>query len=215
MKSYTLNDIRQSVRIAIDQNTNDGALAGFGDADTLTLDEIITANVERGAQLVLVNAPHRLLGRGEPLPTPIEWESAVGYGAGYFQLPDDFLRLIAFRMSDWDYAVHTPILDTAPDYMQLRSRYRGISGNPQRPKVALAERDAGLYLEFYTCTEGATASCISARYLPYPKVKDDALKLPDKLYEAVVYSIASLTAQTYLLADQATLLAQTAKSLME
>lgn len=215
MKSYPHDDIRKAVRIAIDQNTNDGTLVLLGDPETLTLDEIISSNMERGARLILNNAPHHLLGRGEPLPTPIEWESAVGYGSGFFQLPDDFLRLITFRMSDWDYAVHTPILDTDPEYRKLRSRYRGISGNPQHPKVALSERDAGLYLEFYTCTEGSTVSCINARYLPVPKITNGVLRLPEKLYDAIIYNIAALTAQTFLSEEQATLLSHTAKSLME
>lgn len=193
---YSVDTLVREARIAIDQNNNSTPLASLGDIDTLTLDEIIRSKVEDAARLVHEAAPYPMLDNGKGLTAVVQWESQPGYGAGYLMLPDDFLRLYAFRMSDWHRQVTEAIGTDSPVYAMQSSRYAGVRGNPQRPVVAIVPRGAGLALEFYSCQGGPGVVVHTARYIPRPVISDGAISLCEKLRPAVVYRIASMTAES-------------------
>ena len=54
---------------------------------------------------------------GKTFASTIQWEGGtVGSGMGYTKLPDDFMRLVVFRMSDWKRPVTDVIQDTNEKY---------------------------------------------------------------------------------------------------
>jgi hypothetical protein len=192
-----VEDIIEQVKITIDENVSSEPLVGINDIDTLALDEIIESKVEDGARLVTENAAHWLLDEGEPLTGDITWEGQPGKGAGYIDLPADFLRLLTFQMTDWSRPATEVITEDSPLYALQSSRYGGIRGNTQKPVVAITHNsDNGMRLEFYSCTGGITAVVKRARYIKVPSINTTTNKIhiSDKLYRAVVYRIASLTA---------------------
>lgn len=197
---YSVSDIVNDVRVALDENVRTGSgivaqLEELGDPDTLTLDDIIESKVEDAARLVLENAAHWLLGEGIAIPGSLIVPRETGYVTGTMELPEDFLRLLTFKMSSWRMPVTVAVTEDSPLYEVQSSPYAGVRGNPERPVVAITHQgdgSSGLLLECYSCTEGDTL--VKARYIAVPKVSGGKIVLPGKLYRAVVYRTASLTA---------------------
>lgn len=191
--TYQVADIVKDVRVCLDQNMVSDALAGIGDVDTLALDEIIESKIVNAAMAIESQAPATMLDSGRAFGDSIGWDSEAGYGSGHIHLPDDFLRLLTFQMSDWDYAVTQAITEDDPLYAQQRSRFGGVRGNPQKPIVAITQQPIGLVLEFYSCTSG-DAWVKRARYIPIPRIRNGKIELCEKLKPAIVYYTAYLVA---------------------
>lgn len=211
--NYLVDDLVKEARIAIDRNCNSEPLAALGDVDTLTVDEIIRSKVEDAARLVEESAAHELLDGGSQFGGAITWQSEEGYGAGSIALPQDFLRLVTFLMSDWDYPVTEAITEENPLYPVQKSRYGGVRGNPQRPVVAITHGPTGLNLEFYSCTAGPGTHIRMAHYIPVPKIENGRIGLCPKLKRAVVYRMASMAAAIIGASDLAALLLGTSNEL--
>lgn len=191
---YEIEDTIRDVRIALDLNNTSEPLLIENDIDTLTLDEIIKKKLPIGARIVHVNAPRYLLDSGKAFGGTIGWTGDIGKGSGVIHLPDDFLRLVTFQMSDWSYPITEPITDSMPIYRMQHSRYAGIRGNPQKPVVAITQQPIGQVLEFYSCKAGESVTLRRARYIPIPRIKDGGIELCEKLYDATIQYTAYLTA---------------------
>ena len=189
-------EMAKAVRVAIDMNRGDDPLIVEGDTDTLTLDEIIKTKLADAVRLVEMEAPHIMLEGGEAFGETLSTDDksfVIENGRGILKLPDDFMRLVSFRMSDWERTVFEAINENDPKYTLQSSRWRGICGNPEKPVVAIVRRGKGKVLEFYSCRDD-TASISEAYYLPLPKIDDeDRIRVCDECYQAAVYRAASLT----------------------
>lgn len=95
---YKIEVVEQDVRIAIDENKTSEQLISDEDIDTLSLNEVIRSKIEEAVRRVETSAPVYLLEEGHEFGEAVYWEDN---GSGWVLLPDDFMRLIAFRMSDW------------------------------------------------------------------------------------------------------------------
>lgn len=241
---YTIETVMQDVRIAIDENKTGGQLLTEEDTDTLSLDEIVRSKIAEGVRRVELAAPVYLLEEGhvfgrvqEDSGSTTESDAAIYWGndfSGYILLPDDFMRLIAFKMSDWERVCHTAISVDDPRYDLQFSRHKGLRGNVQKPVCAIVNHPEGKALEFFSCgSENATIT--RAMYVPYPEiekyVKDsdgnyveaakdatdtiDGIDISKRCYEAVVYTIAALTLTAYGEGDRASQLDNLAKTLLE
>lgn len=191
---YKVADLKREIRIALDQNMVSDQLLATDDIDTLSMEDIIESKIVDAARIVESSSPSYLLDSGRTFATSIGWDSQAGIGSGRILLPDDFMRLISFQMSDWSMAVTTAISEDDPIYNQQKSRYPGIRGCPQRPVVAITTQPIGLVLEFFSCTGGSKVFVKRARYIPVPKIEDGKIELCDKLKPAIVYYAAYLTA---------------------
>ena len=180
----------RAVRVAIDMNKGDEPLIMEGDTDTLTFDEIIYAKLADAVRLVETEAPLFMLESGHDFG---ECDTYIGEdGKGFIILPNDFMRLISFRMSDWRRTVYEAISESDPQYALQSSRFKGICGNPEKPVVAIVRRSEGKVLEFYSC-KTEEASVAQATYLPIPKIdRDGGIDVAEDCYRAAVYRAASL-----------------------
>lgn len=212
---YLVENIIKEVKVALDENVDSSALSGLGDVDTLKLDEIVESKVVDAARIIESNAPAHLLDSGKAFGESIGWDGQPGYGAGYIHLPDDFMRLVCFQMSDWDYALTMAITEDSPQYQMQRSRFAGVRGNPQKPVVAITSQPIGLVLEFFSCYSGENAFIKKARYIPIPRIKNGKIDLCEKLKPAVVYYTAYLSALSMGEGDAAAALLATARELAE
>ena len=212
---YPVEQLVREAKVAIDENVSSIDLENINDLDTLTFNEIIHSKVEDAARLVEGSAAHQLLDAGKAFGGAIYWQSDVpGYGSGHVNLPDDFMRLISFEMSDWDYPVTVAITEDNPIYPMQASRYGGVRGNPQRPVVAITHGATGMQLEFYSCEKGPSAHIKLARYLAFPKVSGNGyIDLCPKLKRAVVYRMASLASAVVGHSELSELLLQTSNEL--
>jgi len=212
---YNVSDIVQEAKVALDENVSSAALSGLGDVDTLKLDEIVESKVVDAAMVIEQNAPAYMLDSGKAFGESIGWDGQPGYGAGYIHLPDDFMRLVCFQMSDWDYALTMAITEDSPQYQMQRSRFAGVRGNPQKPVVAITAQPIGLVLEFYSCYSGEDAFIKKARYIPIPRIKNGKIDLCEKLRRAVVYYTAYLAELSLGNGDAAAAMLATARELAQ
>lgn len=193
---FDIDGLKKDIRIALDQNNVSTQLFDTDDIDTLTLEELIGSKIADAARIVEANAPLHLLDSGIPFADSIEWEGQVGIGAGRILLPDDFLRLVCFQMSDWVRAVNVAIDENDPLYSLQSSRFAGVRGNPQKPVVAISAQPGGKVLEFYSCSAGQNVFVRRARYIAIPSIVDGQIDLCEKLKQSIVYYSAYLVAES-------------------
>ncbi|WP_305274507.1 hypothetical protein [uncultured Duncaniella sp.] len=182
-------EMAKAVRVAIDMNKDDEPLFVEGDTDTLTLDEIIMAKLADAVRLVEMEAPATMLESGHDFGDNI----FIGEdGKGFVILPEDFMRLISFRMSDWKRTVFEAISENDSQYALQSSKWKGICGNPEKPVCAIVRRSEGKVLEFYSCNDN-TAIVTQATYVPIPRIDiDGGIDVAENCYRAAIYRAASL-----------------------
>ncbi len=215
---YTTSQICADVRKVMDRNETSAQEETMltEDGNTLTLDGLITSMVLRAARSVLLNAPLRLVGEGKALETDVQWEAQPGYGMGFTMLPDDYLRLVTFQMTDWERPAVNAITADDTLYAQQRSRFPGMRGCPQRPIVAVVAYPAGMALEFFSCKGGEKVAVKRARYLAEPAIdKNNKIELPSKCYDGIVFLTASLVCAVLKESDLSAALGNTAKELLQ
>ncbi|MBQ9076251.1 MAG: hypothetical protein IJY31_00185 [Muribaculaceae bacterium] len=189
MAIYPLDRIAKDVRIALDRNKTSNALTDLGDVDTLSLEDIIKSKIIEAVKRVHSEAPVYLLDGGNDFSSELYWR---GDNSGWMLLPDDFMRLVVFEMSDWERVVFRAIGTDDPEYAMQRSRFKGIRGTAQKPVCAVSIRPEGRVLEFYSC-KSEEAEVVRAVYLPYPKIDENGgVAICGKCYESVIYMAAAL-----------------------
>ncbi len=190
---YGLEDIKRDVRVVLDENqVSDNMMQ---DIDTLSLNDVIVSKIEEAAKIVILNAPNYMLEPGHNFAKTVAWASGqVGLGWGWTIVPDDFLRFVSFKMSDWDCVVYEAITADNPIYKLQKSRFAGIRGNIHKPICAIVMRPYGRTLEFYSCKGGKDVFVENAVYMPIPKIENEAVEICERCYRSTIYMIAALTA---------------------
>lgn len=209
---YSIEKIVRDVRVCLDQNMSSEALLRDDDVDTLSLNDIIHSKIEEAVRRVETMAPVHLLSGGLPFGDDIYWNVN---NTGWTYLPDDFMRLVIFRMNDWERPVYEPITPRDPQYKLQSSRYPGLRGTPQKPVAAIANRLEGLVLEFFSCKNN-NAYPLEASYLPMPKIDcNGGIDICPKCYTAVVYQAAALVMATIGNIEKAASISELSKSLLK
>ena len=207
----SLSTIRTDVRVILDKNMSGEALAELGDIDTLSLDEMIESKVVDAVRLVHSSAPYYRLDGLSDLSGDVVWDDLC---CGHIILPDDFMRLVSFKMSDWQRSVHEAIDVSDARYALQGSKYKGVRGTPEKPVVAAVPYLGGLALEFFSCrSEDATIS--AATYLPLPQWEDGTIAICKRLYRSACHMTAALCALSMGSVDTYNALSEQAKNLME
>ncbi len=189
-----INNVIRDVRVCLDQNMSSEQLLQTDDVDTLSLNDIIHSKILEAVIRVHTDAPTYLLEEGHHFGDAIFWNDLE---SGWVLLPDDFMRLIVFEMSDWESAVYTAISTSDPKYKLQRQRIKALRGTAQKPICAIVNRPEGKALEFYSCrSQGAYVS--KATYIPYPNIDNyGGIDICERCYTAVINCTASLVSGTY------------------
>lgn len=201
----------RDVRIAIDMNHDSTPLLVEDDIDTISFNDIIYAKLADAVRMVEMEAPLHLLEQGHQFGENIVWGDE---GKGWLILPDDFMRLVVFKMSDWHHSVSEAITQDDPKYSRQWSKWKGICGNPEKPVVAIVNRAEGNVLEFFSCNDD-TATVEQAVYIPLPRIDlDGGIDVSEKCYKAAVYRAGALALSS--IGDQlATTMVELSKSLLD
>ena len=201
----------RDVRIAVDMNRESTPLLLDGDTETTSFDDIIYAKLTDAVRMVEMEAPLNLLEQGHQFGDNVVWGED---GKGWILLPDDFMRLVVFKMSDWQHSVSEAITQDDPKYSRQWSRWKGICGNPEKPVVAIVNRAEGNVLEFFSCHDD-TATVEQAVYVPLPRIDlDGGIDVSEKCYKAAVYRAAALALAS--IGDQlSTTMVELSKSLLD
>ena len=188
MDSINLSTIKHDVRVILDQNAEGYDVPNVGEY-TLDLDEIITQCVEPAVEWVHMNAPLSKLRGKTPASTTIS-NSLVA-------LPDDFMRLISFRMNGWNRSATSFILEDDPQISQIVSGYPGLAPTAANPLLMMVMPTATTSASFkpYPLAQGDTVAVM--RYLPKPKINNSAIDIEPLVYQAFLYYLAHLVKATY------------------
>ena len=207
---YKVEEIMREVRVCLDQNMTSEALLADGDSDTLALDEVIRSKIVEGVVRVESKAAARYLEAGHNLEDVVFWGDQE---SGWVLLPHDFMRLITFRMSDWERTVYKAITPDDARYALQRQRVKALRGTAQKPVCVIVNRPEGKALEFYSC-KSEDAYMAEGTYLPYPEIdRDGSIDISERCHRAVIYEVASLVLMTYGEVDKASTLTELAKSM--
>lgn len=118
-------------------------------------------------------APVRALGQGVDFSqNPIENSSV--------ELPDGFVRLISFQMSDWDLPVVEALYSDNPRYLQQADPV--LKGSTKRPVVFICDGDTTL--EWYS----SSSTIQKAKAF----VVSDDINYPEKISEVIAWKTAEL-----------------------
>ena len=199
--TYEIADILRDVRVILDQNQIEESI--IDDHDTLKLDELIHTKIFHAARELLESSDVSLIDTGRTMDivtdgedknlTEVEDRGALSVWR--LDLPDNYLRLLSLKMSDWRRAVHGTIPFESEEYSRLQSRHIGITGNPERPVVAeCVGSDDRRWLEIYTSSGDVTMF----RYCAVPECYGCCLlDFPERLYRQLIYRAAALVEVTW------------------
>lgn len=214
MTNCNVDNIVRDVRVAIDQNAQQTDLANWGDVDTLALSEIIRSKIEDAAKLIESRAPVNLL-EGTTCSSEATCSKLATTDTNYVitvELPNDYMRLLLFKAEDWVRPVSEAIDETSSLYTYQRMKVEAVRGNAESPVVAIVQNPSGgLRLEAYSTVSETNG--ITLLYVPQPIIAGGSINLPNKLYRAIVYATAYLTALDYGDQSKAALLLSVAKDL--
>lgn len=139
--------------------------------------------LDEAARWVVRAVPLKALGPGKELPA--QSLEAREDGTGSLPLPEDFIRLLRFRMKGWRRPVVVPVRDTDDVYVQQFNRI--LRGGESKPVVALCEDDRRL--EYFSSSKGAGATVEEARYFGFTEVDDT---YPERLADITAWKTAEL-----------------------
>lgn len=209
---YNISKVMRDVRVCLDQNMTSEQLLQTDDVDTLAFDNIVRSKILDAVIRVHAYAPPHLLEEGHNFGDAVFWGDLE---SGWVLLPQDFMRLIVFEMSDWERAVYTAISPTDPEYKYQRQRIKALRGTSQKPVCAIANRPEGKVLEFYSC-KSTDAYVRRAQYLPYPKIDDhNGIDICERCYTAVIYAAASLVLITMGESEKSSVLSEISKTALQ
>ena len=113
-----------------------------------------------------------------------------GDGQAVVKLPEDYLRLIYFRMSDWPRGVTEPLAADGDSLALRLGRSWRMFGRRATPAVAVAHSGHGRSLRVLGTIEGSTVA--EAQYVPVPQVENGYIELPSRLMHPVAARLAEM-----------------------
>lgn len=156
------------------------------------LNIMLNSLLDEAAKRVLMNCPLNYL---EPVVSNITTGTpeAADNKIGYVILPDNFLRLVSFKMAEWSRAVSTTLKVTDKKYATQRNKY--TRGKTQKPQVALSHRtssgDSKRVLEYYSVDESHSIDWFY--YIQETKAEDVQQNLVDALTWVVAGMVLQIT----------------------
>ena len=201
MKTYSIEDIIEQVRIKYDEFGADGGEMVVI-PDNVDINTIIKSNVGAAYRFVVFNADLSML-EGKTLESESENESESEFSiddnlVGHLSLPVDFMRGITMRLSSWKSSPSSIIEESSSEYRMQADPY--ACGTPEYPVVALIHTNKGKELEFYKA-KSKEDELKSFVYIPSPpndlSAETGSIQIADQLSDAFIYYVAALTATTF------------------
>lgn len=108
------------------------------------------------------------------------------------RLPEDYLRIVSVRMSDWPYAVRVPLQQDSQE-LSIRSRQEFLKCRRHcGPAFTVRRTGPDVLLEIFGSSPDA--SIIEICYVPVPKITGKYINLPP----ALIHEVCAKTAEMVL-----------------
>lgn len=191
MKKYAVSDLVKEVKVILDRNQENAELIP-DDTDTISQGEIVRSVMVDAAKVIEEHAPAVKLDTIRYLLKDVDWTKDKDVYIGKATLPDNILRMVSVKASDW-VRPSVVISETDDAYPMQSNRY--IRGNRQRPVAVLSHVNGARTLELYSSKDNTATADMS--YIPVPAVDDDGyIEICSLLKDAVLYMAAYLTCIT-------------------
>ena len=105
MKQVPIEELVEAVRVTLDENQVESEYLATG-TDNMELDEIIRAKLVYAVRSILEMCPVGMM-EAEEMDLPDTAQLPTDDGSGSIVLPEDFLRLVNFKLKSWNRAVTT------------------------------------------------------------------------------------------------------------
>jgi len=140
------------VKVRIDEiSPLDTPIYNVGVADDKPVDNIIDSLLDECAVEILLMAPFNRIDVTQAATSVHITQSNVNPTTGLIEVPDDFLRLVSLKMSDWQRDVTE--LSIKGDELSRRQSNKFLRAGVSRPVGVLAKNDKGMYIEYYSTFE--------------------------------------------------------------
>lgn len=141
----TRQELINAVKTKIDElSASDGRVIPIGLLYDKPVDSFADGLLDECAREVLMNAPAWRL-KGDTAALVMRGNRD---GSGYAVLPENFLRLVEFKMPEWECAV-TEIAE-AGSGVARKQRMRFLRGGCSKPVCVLGHRVEGRVMEYYS-----------------------------------------------------------------
>lgn len=191
MKTYAVSELVKEVKVVLDRNQENAELIP-DDTDTLSQSEIIRGVIADAAKVIELQAPATKLDAISFLLKDVEWTRSGNTYIGTVTLPDDVLRLVSIKASDW---VRPSVVISEKDELYHMQSNRYVRGNRERPVAVLVHNNGQRTIELYSSKDSAATANMS--YITVPEVDSDGhISICALLKDAIVYMAAYLTCIT-------------------
>lgn len=181
----TKEDIISKVK-AIMNEIGEETNASLLDEDTIKIEQYIESCIGDALSLVILNSTRPV--------NPKKCNTSAtsnGDGTGYVVLPDDFVKLIAFKMSDWKRAVSKTFpLDSEKAKEQANVYSRGTKSKPVC--VLSYSPDGKKIIEYYSTSATSPSVSVFVYEASYDGSSGINIGSSDPAYYALCYMTASL-----------------------
>jgi len=181
----TKDDIISKVKAImneIGEDNNESLL----DEDIIKMDDYIESCIGDALSLVILNSTKPV----NPKKCTTN-ATSNGDGTGYVVLPDDFVKLISFRMSDWKRSVSEAFpLDSEKAKEQANVYSRGTKNKPVC--VLSYSPDGKKIIEYYSTSATSPSVSVFVYEASYDGSSDINLGSSEPTYYALCYMTASL-----------------------
>lgn len=178
----SLEDIIKEVKSILDENAVDTTV--FDSQDNIN--SVITSCVENGILSVHSSCDVFMLDSKECSNIPTINSDLTGT----VKLPDDFMRLVSFKMKSWLTSVNSFVQEDSNEYKMQKDIYtRGTVDNPVCAIINGKEK-----IELFSCKD-KDDEVESYLYVPIPKIDTTKKEvfISRMLKNAIIYRIAGFT----------------------
>lgn len=140
------------VKVRIDEIAPaDTPLVDVGVADESPIDIIVDSLLDESAVEVLLKAPFNRLDITQGANSVSVVKDSKITSIGIIKVPQDFLRLVSFKMSDWQRSVTN--LSIKGDIISQRQSNKHLRAGIARPVGVLSKNESGVIIEYYSTFE--------------------------------------------------------------
>lgn len=191
MKTFTINEIVNAVRVKLDEIGLNESEMMDAEADNVNLDTVIKSCVSEAYRMVSLLADVSMIEGKDGSGSSLEIGSDL---VGVVQLPSDFIRLVGIRLSSWASAKSSAIPEDSPEYRMQSNKW--VCGTPKNPVVALVNGKSGRELELYKAIS-TSDTLRSFTYVASIAENAESVGISDQLSDAFIYFVAGLTMVTF------------------
>ena len=193
MEKVLVDELVKEVRVTLDENQVESEYLQSS-TENMELNEIIRSKMPDAVRGIVEMCPVSLL-NADALTLADDDRTENEDGIGFVVLPNDFLRLVSFKLASWNRSVTSVADEESPTGLMQRNAF--TRGTPMKPVCVLSHKaDGKRVLEYFTAS-GGNDTIERALYVTNPSIVtedgNEKISIPHLLRAAIVNYCAGLT----------------------